>query len=55
MSAPGQRWGRGWLGRLGKVRLGFLGTFSCKPRQIDEKVPNFFAVGPNTPLNFCQT
>jgi len=31
--------------RLDQVRFGFLGTFSCKLREIDEKVPNFFAVG----------
>ncbi len=29
--------------------LVYLGTFSCKMREIDEKVPNCFAVGLNTP------
>ncbi len=37
MSAPG--WARV---RDGQVRLGFLETFSCKQREIGEKVGNFF-------------
>jgi len=27
----------------GYVRLGYLATFSCKPKEIDEKCANFFA------------
>jgi len=27
-------------------RLGYLGTFSFIPREIDEKVPNFFHYRP---------
>jgi len=47
---PRQGWGRGWLGKVssGQVSLGYLGAFSCKLREIDEKVPNFFAVGLNS-------
>jgi len=47
---PWQGWG--WeMVRLGLVRLGYMGTFSCKPREIDEKFPNFFVVGLNDLMN----
>jgi len=35
-----------------QVRLGYLGTFSCKPREIGKKVPYFFPVGLNAPSQF---
>jgi len=38
--------------RSGQVMLCYLGIFACKPREIDEKVPNFFVVGLNTPSQF---
>jgi hypothetical protein len=51
MSALGRA--GGWeMVRLGLVRLGYMETFSCKPREIDEKFPNFFVVGFKTPSQF---